>query len=289
MLYRGTAVRLDAIMLDHIELENFRSFAHHTLPLAPLTVIVGQDNAGKSTIVEALRLLSLAIARCTRLPYKEPPAWTGHPKREYGVSPSLRNIEIEFSTLTHQYAEPPSTATVVLSSGVSVTAYIDNAKLFAVLRDPAGQIVKTREAARRLRIPEVAIMPQIGPVQRDESILGPDYVRAALDSPLASLHFRNQLNVLYKRFRDLKRVVEERWPGVQVQRLDGQGGIQGDSLYLWVVRNRGFVGEAGVMGHGLQMWLQTMWFLTRATALIIEVEPVHGSHSAQRNLGYLVP
>ncbi len=282
----GLSVGLDALMLDHIKLENFRGFERHTLPLAPLTVIVGQNNAGKSTIVEALRLLSLAITRCTRLSYGTPPAWTGRPKREYGISPSLRNVEIEFSTLTHQYADPPSTATVVFSSGVSVTAYIDDARLFAVIRDPAGQIVKTAGAARGLNIPQVAIMPQIGPVQRKESILRADYIRAALDSPLASLHFRNQLNVFYKQFRDFKRVVEETWPGVQVQRLDGRGGIPGDSLRLWV-RNGGFVGEAGVMGHGLQMWLQTMWFLTRARGagtVILDEPDVYMHPDLQRRL-----
>ncbi len=273
-------------MLDHIELDNFRGFAHHTLPLAPLTVIVGQNNAGKSTIVEALRLLSLAISRSASVAYKALPAWAGRPKREYGISPSLRNVEIEFSTLTHQYAAPPSTATVVPASGVSLTAFIDNARLFVVLRNPAGEVVKTQGAARALGMPQVAILPQIGPVQKKEEILRADYVRAALDSPLASLHFRNQINVLFELFDDFRNIVEETWPGVRVESLDGQGGIPRDSLYLWV-RNGGFVGEVGVMGHGLQMWLQTMWFLTRARnagTIILDEPDVYMHPDLQRRL-----
>lgn len=157
---------LDDQLLERLELENFRGFERHTLPIRPLTVIVGQNNAGKSTIVEALRLLSLVIARSTTLAYKQPPDWVERPKREFGILPSLRNIEIQFSTLTHQYADPPSTATAVLSSGISVKAYVNDGRLFAVIRDPAGEIIKTQKAARTLGIPQVAIMPQIGPVLR---------------------------------------------------------------------------------------------------------------------------
>ena len=273
-------------MLERLELENFRGFERHALPVRPLTVIVGQNNAGKSTIVEALRLLSLVIARSTTLSYKQPPDWAERPKREYGILPSLRNIEIEFSTLTHQYADPPSTATAFMSSGISVKVYISNGRLFAVIRDPAGQIIKTQSTARMLGIPQVAIMPQIGPVQRQEDILNPYYVRAALDSPLASLHFRNQLNVLYERFPDFTTVVENTWPGVQVQQLVGQGGEPGDPLSL-LVRNDGFVGEVGVMGHGLQMWLQTMWFLTRAKGagtIILDEPDVYMHPDLQRRL-----
>ena len=45
--------------------------------------------------------------------------------------------------------------------------------------------------------------------------------------------------------------------------LDYGRGFPGDPLFLHV-RNEEFVGEVAKMGHGLQMWLQTMWFLTRA-------------------------
>lgn len=274
------------MVLESLELENFRGFDHHTLPLRPLTVIVGQNNAGKSTIVEALRLLSLVIARSATSPYREPPPWTGRPKREYGIAPSLRNVEIEFSTLTHQYADPPARAAVTLSSGLTVTIFLDNHRLFAVIRDAAGEVIRTQGAARKLNISEVAIMPQIGPVRKEERILAPNYVRASLDSPLASLHFRNQLNVLNTRLRDFKTIVEDTWPGVQVQRLLGQGGVPDDLLTL-LIRNGGFVGEVGVMGHGLQMWLQTMWFLARAKGaetVILDEPDVYMHPDLQRKL-----
>jgi energy-coupling factor transporter ATP-binding protein EcfA2 len=53
------------------------------------------------------------------------------------------------------------------------------------------------------------------------------------------------------------------------------------------VRNEAFVGEVGTMGHGLQMWLQTMWFLARAgrTHTVILDEPdVYMHPDLQRRL-----
>jgi len=43
-------------MLTRLEIENFRGFKKHEMPLNAVTLIVGRNNAGKSTVVEALRL-----------------------------------------------------------------------------------------------------------------------------------------------------------------------------------------------------------------------------------------
>ena len=49
-----------------VRLRNFRGFDDHVVPLRDLTIIVGENNAGKSTIVEALRLAALAVNRFRR-------------------------------------------------------------------------------------------------------------------------------------------------------------------------------------------------------------------------------
>ena len=42
-------------MLKNLRLTDFRGFADHFIPLRDFRVIVGQNNMGKPTIVEALR------------------------------------------------------------------------------------------------------------------------------------------------------------------------------------------------------------------------------------------
>ena len=51
-------------MLQSISIENFKSFRQATLPLAPLTLLIGANASGKSNAIEAMQLLSwLATGR----------------------------------------------------------------------------------------------------------------------------------------------------------------------------------------------------------------------------------
>jgi len=43
-------------MITEIRLSNFRGFDNHTIPLRPVTIIVGKNNAGKSTPKDAIRV-----------------------------------------------------------------------------------------------------------------------------------------------------------------------------------------------------------------------------------------
>ena len=44
-------------MLDHIEIQNFRCFPSLTVELRPLTVLIGENNTGKSAFLDAIRAL----------------------------------------------------------------------------------------------------------------------------------------------------------------------------------------------------------------------------------------
>lgn len=76
-------------MLTLLRLRNFRRFEEHELPLTGRTVIVGANNAGKSTIVEALRLISFVANRYRSLTFQGIPDWLRDPDGNIGVRPSL--------------------------------------------------------------------------------------------------------------------------------------------------------------------------------------------------------
>ena len=62
-------------MLAVLQLQNFRGFEEHSLAFRDLTTIVGRNNAGKSTIVEALRLVSVVSNRFGCMNFRDPPEW----------------------------------------------------------------------------------------------------------------------------------------------------------------------------------------------------------------------
>ena len=193
-------------MLTNIRLQNFRCFSDHSIPFRQCTIIVGRNNAGKSTLVDALRIVSLVTARYRTLPFRDPPRWGDLPRREIGISPSLSTIEFNSQNLFHRYGEAPAVITASFHNNATAKIYVGpEAQIHAVITAPDGSLVRTRAIAAEGLLPRLEIMPQVAPVHKSETILEPDYVRRNLSSTLASHHFRNQLNVLSDRLPRFRR------------------------------------------------------------------------------------
>jgi hypothetical protein len=276
-------------MIKELHLKNFRGFDDHRIPFHPeTTIVVGKNNAGKSTIVEALRLTALVSNRFQRLEFKSVPDWLDLPLREKGVSPSLEAMELALTGAFHRYNDPPAVITCVFVNGATITTHIGRkGRIHAVVRDGQGKLVVTQAQARTVKMPKVQILPQIAPLEEKEVILSEEYVRRSIATSRSSLHFRNQLKVLYDNFKDFKDIAQSTWPGLRITSLEGRGGLPGtDSLSL-LVQDGDFVAEVGWMGHGLQMWLQTMWFLTYsqdADVIILDEPDVYMHADLQRRL-----
>src|SRR5262245_29378150 len=127
-------------MITEIYLSNFRCFNDHIIPLRPTSIIDGSNNAGKSTVVEALRLLSIVVNRYGSLNFADVPRWLDIPKAYRGVAPSLKGIEFNANSVFHNLGEPPSKITTIFDTGVSVEIYIGpDASIHAVILDADGK------------------------------------------------------------------------------------------------------------------------------------------------------
>ncbi|HWN95195.1 MAG TPA: AAA family ATPase, partial [Methylomirabilota bacterium] len=275
-------------MIKELRLENFRGFDDHRIPFNPrTTVVVGKNNAGKSTIVEALRLVSL-ITRYQRPEFHAVPSLLDRPRREKGVNPSLQNIELNLESAFHRYSNPPAIITCTFEKGETITIYIGkDAQIHAVIRDGRGDLIVTPTQASTFRLPKVQILPQIAPLEETEQVLGESYVKRHMITSRSSLHFRNQLKVLYEHFRNFKKIAETTWPGLRITSLEGREKLPGQGPLSLLVQDTDFVAEVGWMGHGLQMWLQTMWFLTYsegADVVILDEPDVYMHADLQRRL-----
>jgi hypothetical protein len=186
-------------MLKSLRLKNFRRFAGQVIELSPLTLLVGGNNAGKSTAIEALRLVSLVTNRIGGLTFTAPPPWLpeGSP---WGVSPSLRGFEFRLTRhIFHRYSEPPAEIEATFESGAAVEVLIGpDEAVFAVVKDPDGSEILSRRDMRGWRLPRIGVQPQVAPLEMDEQMLKERTVEEGLDSSLSPRHFRNQLDL----FRD---------------------------------------------------------------------------------------
>jgi len=274
-------------MIVSLHLSNFRGFKEHEIPIRPVTILVGENNAGKSTITEALRLTSIVTGRYGRLNFTDRPTWSGLPRRHRGVRPSIRGLDFNPDSVFYNLGRPPAIVSCEFDTGSRVDTYIGpHSDVFSTITDPYGNPVNSKAEASAAPLPSVAILPQIGPLSQSEVILDTDYVRSVATTPLASAHFRNHLKIHQEDLLEFKALAEETWPELRIRSLEGAGGLPGDNLAL-LLQDGDFVAEACWMGHGLQMWLQTMWFLARSkgTDTIILDEPdVYMHADLQRKL-----
>jgi energy-coupling factor transporter ATP-binding protein EcfA2 len=129
-------------------------------------------------------------------------------------------------------------------------------------------------------------MPQVSPVAVSEVPLNDSYVRRSVSAVRSSIRFRNELRVFHDYFPGFKRLSEESWPRLQIQELASGRGEQRNELELYV-RDEDFVGDIRWMGHGLQIWLQTMWFLARVDhddVIVLDEPDVYLHADLQRKL-----
>lgn len=275
-------------MISELTLENFRGFDRHSVPLRRLTIIVGKNNAGKSTVVEALRLISLITNRYQALNYYRLPKWLDRPLRERGVFPSREGLDFSHVGIFHRYGEPPARITALFSTGETIEVFVGNGlETVGIIKDAKGNPVRTKGEALRMKLPQVSILPQIGPLLREEFLRDAAYVRQSMASSRSSLHFRNQLHLFKEHFAGFKRIAQETWPSLAIQQLDISENSPAELSLSLLVRDSDFTAEVGWMGHGLQMWLQTMWFLTHAAnaeSVILDEPDVYMHADLQRRL-----
>jgi hypothetical protein len=206
-----------------------------------------------------------------------------------GISPSIRGLDINLTTVFHRYSGPPAIISASFDNGCSLDLFVGREEeMHGVVAAPNGRAITSKSEARGLKLPRVGILPQVGPLVREEQVLDPDYVRRSMFSVLSSQHFRNELalaeTAAKRRFKDL---AESSWHGLRIRELHQEGKGK-DAIYTLMVQNDDFVAEVGWMGHGLQMWLQTMWFIARSSenheTLILDEPDVYMHPDLQRKL-----
>lgn len=287
-----------ASLLSKLTLTNFRGFERHVVPFRPSTVIVGRNNAGKSTVIEALRLVSLVSNRLGKVNFRDAPTWTNLSRRSRGIRPSLEDAGFDFTNAFHRYKSPPAEIIAEFTNGCKINILIGpDSDIHSRIYKENGSLITSKSTAATIAIAPVAILPPIGPLVSEETVLSADRIRKMLNTPFASQHFRNQLHYNPSSKERFIEYVSETWPGIRIHGLETSDRESSDPVratfpkLTLLIQDKDYVGEVCHMGHGLQMWLQVMWFLARTpdSATIILDEPdVYMHPDLQRRLFRLI-
>lgn len=279
------------ILLKKIKLENFKCYENTVISFKALSIIVGENNAGKSCLIEALRLVSRAAQGSTKRIYTTPPPSFELPLFTKGFVIDTKKLKIDLGIIIYYYNMADyAKVTAYFIDKSRIEIYLNNETAFAVIYDSDNKIIKNRKEAEKIQLDRIGILPQIGPIRENEKFIAETTISGDKDTYLSSLHFRNEIYAWKNEyFNEFKQNAEATWPGLQIRSLDYTP-FQDEFISL-IVEDNHFSAEIGKMGNGLQMWLQIIWFLSRSKNcdLIILDEPDVYMHSdMQRRILELV-
>lgn len=264
-------------MIKSIVLKNFRGFRDHTIDFTPFCLLIGQNNAGKTTLIEALRIAATAIekvrsAKIVNAPTHFAPDITGP-----GFKFSLDTLDIENRGIHYNYeSSEPAMIRVRYSNNCAIVIAIgeelsDNFCQFLL---PGGKKIHLKNQMSGKFHP-IYVMPPIGSLLGEESQRDRRYLYKHINGYLSYRHIRNQMKDMPAEFSNFRESLIETWSSkLQVSDIEFAIG-DGKSFYTLTIRDGPFVSEVALVGSGLQAWIQTIWFLSRVNnnAIVVLDEP----------------
>jgi predicted ATPase len=258
-------------MLRRLELVNFKAFEKLRVDFRKDAFLVGPNNAGKSTVLAALR----AGAYMTRLAFRRKADDVHGIKgvTRFGWRFSGEAVRLVDENLRHEFRQSETSLTLHFSSGAALHA------IWPVREDdepgPAGffsirhnDVALRRPMQIREVVPSIGVVPVLAPIEHRERLLSDDYVRDNLHSRLASRHLRNQLRLLglegpaddrfETRLAEFRAFAAPWLSDLDLGQLRTQYG-EATSLDLFY-EERGSRVEKEIfwIGDGMQIWLQLL-------------------------------
>lgn len=250
-------------MLKSLYLENYRCFEKSQFDFKNISVIVGKNNAGKSTMIEALRMVAYAARKSVQTVYKEAPYGFNLSAREKGIRIDVDKLKIDLRGIVYLYENRIAKVEAVFDDGSQIIILANQNQAFARLYSSDGKNVKLKSKAMEYKFDSIGILPQIGLIKENEKLLERDTVENNKETYLSSRHFRNEI-LLYKDevWDYFKTVSEGTWENLRIEDIS-YNFVESEFIRM-MVKESNFVAEIGLMGSGLQMWLQIIWFLSRS-------------------------
>jgi hypothetical protein len=254
-----------------IKFKDFKRLGNFTVTAGPGNIFVGPNNSGKSSILDAFRLLD-ACLRHTRtvrphLISNDLGAFDGH-----NIPDSV--LPFHLSNSVTNYGD--NGARIAFTHENGTTAYIDIDPSLSVqfFVDANGRRLQTSAKIREAFPIDLVIVPTLSPLESDEILVQPETVRRNRNTRLAARTFRNiwhlEDDAVFESFRER---VERAWPGIKLQPPELVRATP-PRVEMYFEEDR-VTREVQWAGFGFQVWLQIHTHLIRGNrdSILVLDEP----------------
>ncbi|UAB77491.1 AAA family ATPase [Erythrobacter sp. SCSIO 43205] len=267
-----------------VEFRRFKAFERFRLDLKQFNVIVGPNNAGKSTVIGAFRILAEAMRKATS---KRAEAVPGPNGRVLGHSFDLRNAFVAEENIFYDYRdEEPAEIVFTLQNGNTLTLYFPEREACFLIPNAQGKNCVTPTLFKKYFNCRIGFAPILSPVDHYEKPFQKEAARRALLNYQASRNFRNIWHHFPEKFERFRELVERTWPGMSIKRPEVAPRDGEAYLFMYCPEHRKDR-EIFWSGFGFQVWCQMLTHIVQAdesSIFLIDEPDVYLHSDLQRQL-----
>jgi hypothetical protein len=247
--------------IKKIELWNYKVYSKFSLSSRAKNVLVGPNNVGKSTALDAFRITFDAL----RYSMRRTAVFKSH--GEDGVCSTFNvpktAIQTDLRNSVHNFGEGKAKIKVSLENGNNFNILIgDGADIECFLKTEVQARKNTTYLREQFPL-SLTIVPTLSPLEQDEPYVTETTLERNRYSRLASRNFRNfWLRRSDEEFSEFADLVELGWPGVRILRPEIDRSDPKRPTVRMLFRQGQYVREVQWAGYGFQVWMQTMMHLT---------------------------
>lgn len=244
-----------------VEFRNFKAFKNFTLNLKEFNILVGPNNAGKSTVIAAFRILATALRKASS---RRATALLGPNGHTLGHEIDLSAISVAAENIIHNYQEDqPATVKFTLSDKMSLLLYFPERDICRLIPDANGKQCFSPSQFKKLFNCSIGFVPILGPVDHHENLYQPETARLALFNYTAARNFRNIWHHNPEHFDSFRRAIIETWPGMDIKLPEVDYSHEKARLHMYCPERR-VDREIFWSGFGFQVWCQMLTHMIKS-------------------------
>lgn len=268
-----------------VDFHRFKAFRSFKLHLRSFNILVGPNNAGKSTILASFRMLSAGVRRATQRKARLIAGPEG--RRRPGHLVDLSAVSVAEENIFFDYDESESASvTFRLSNKGTLTLWFPEPGTCYLFPDHPDRDVATPSTFERYLNCPIGFVPILGPVEHNEPLYQEGAARRALYSYQAARNFRNIWYHYREHFDEFRSLLRETWPGMDIEPPKTELSHDKAILYMFCPEGR-IPREIFWAGFGFQVWCQMLTHLVQsreASIFLIDEPDIYLHSDLQRQL-----
>lgn len=275
---------IDTIQYQRVVFKRFKAFESFTLNLRHFNIMVGPNNAGKSTVLAAFRILAAGLRRANR---RNPQFVSGPEGPVRGHVIDLTQLSVGEENIFFDYDDSqPASVTFSLTGSKKLLLYFAEQESCVLIASHRQRSISSASQFRKSFNCPIGFVPILGPVEHKERLYGKEAARLALFNYRAARNFRNIWYHYPKHFDSFRELLRQTWPGMDIEPPEIDTSHEKAVLHMFCPEER-IPREIFWAGFGFQVWCQMLTHIVQssdASIFLIDEPDIYLHSDLQRQL-----